>query len=242
MATDLGISPGGLSNVLAGKRAAGKDVLTALSRHPLVNPAWLMRGEGLPIEQGQTHIPGGRALPLAATLLPGPVEACHDLLVAEHFPVSEFHFRPTRYWYRVPSSSPWCGSSGLNLISGDLLLIETDPAYWDGRLAELVASPVGVTLDGSNRVLAAVISDQSGMNPVPSESEVARWVVLCEKPEPEMVLKNFEGYYRPLRPTLIDSVVPETSDGSASDRPQGTESLNLKIVGVGIKLERVFGK
>ena len=50
MGEDTGIHPSSIGNVIHGRRVPGREILTAIGAHPLVNSAWLMHGTGKPIQ------------------------------------------------------------------------------------------------------------------------------------------------------------------------------------------------
>jgi hypothetical protein len=128
MARDLGVTQGLISKIVHGMQGAGKRFLTALARHPGISEEWLMRGVGQPL----TFPPKG-TLPVAMGVLPGPPAEHVQLLTGARHPVAEALDRGSRYWLALQPSSPLVRAPELSLLAGDLMLMETDPA-WRSRL------------------------------------------------------------------------------------------------------------
>src|SRR2546423_1843455 len=92
MAADLGISPAAISYLTRGTHAPGTRFMAAISAHPLINPDWLLTGQGEPLI-GTTST-GEEMLPLARQPLPGPAEKYRELLSREHLPTARFDLGP----------------------------------------------------------------------------------------------------------------------------------------------------
>jgi transcriptional regulator with XRE-family HTH domain len=148
MAADLGLSQGSLANVLNGRRAPGRDMLSAIASHPLIRGEWLITGEGPPLtiaESSRDHVRS--ALPVAKRILMGqPAENPH-LLSLEVIPVPSPVYRPTRYWYRLPAQTPCEALQSIKAEASDLLLLETDDRYRTGEsVRELGFRPCSVLI------------------------------------------------------------------------------------------------
>jgi hypothetical protein len=165
MAADLGVSQPVLSRVIRGERAASRRLLDAISALPRINAPWLHTGKGerlLPAEEGSPI--GGRTLPIATAIL-GGLPSDHPFeLSGLHFPVADYHFRPSRYWLEVPNDAPAVLLSSRRLMPGDCLLMEADVRHWRDHPAILHGRLCGVRRerDGTRYyTLAAIARDPS---------------------------------------------------------------------------------
>jgi hypothetical protein len=135
MARAVGVSQGLISKVVNGQQAPGPRLLTALANHPGVDSDWVVSGTGQPIP-----FPERGSLPIAAGVLPGPPLEYPHLLGGSRHPVADALSRPTRYWLLLAQNSPLVREPSLRLAPGDLLLLDSDPAWTrrpdltDGRL------------------------------------------------------------------------------------------------------------
>lgn len=128
MARDVGIDQPTISRVLAGEQKPSAKLLENLAARPEVNVGWLFLGEGEPLlTQGMRAGVGGYR-PLLDELLPGPLHDHRDRLAGVSYPVAAAFDTPTSYWYRVPANSP-ATTSEYKVKAGDLMLMETDPAW-----------------------------------------------------------------------------------------------------------------
>lgn len=116
MARYLGITHSVISKVSRGLQGPGEDFLNRLSGHPLVNTDWLLKGIGEPIPPTTSG-----TLPVSESILPGAPVNHRKLLTGERYPVSATQEYHSRYWLRHSYDLP-----SLWIMSGDLLLIETD--------------------------------------------------------------------------------------------------------------------
>ena len=56
MAQQLGCSQAVISKIKTGRQPPGQRLLSALARHPKINPAWLLTGEGQPLLCGDGRL------------------------------------------------------------------------------------------------------------------------------------------------------------------------------------------
>src|SRR5439155_258347 len=102
--------------------------LGTLARQPGVNADWVLRGEGQPLS-----LPPQGTLPVASGVLPGSPIEYPQFLTGQRHPIAEALDRETRYWLELQFNSPLVRDVELRLLTGDLALMETDPA-WTKRL------------------------------------------------------------------------------------------------------------
>lgn len=161
MARDVGVSQGLISKIVNGQQGAGSHFLAALARQQGVNAEWLLRGEGPPLS-----LPPKGARPISLGILPGSPLDHVQLLVGQHHPVAETLDRESRYWLELQSSLPLLRDVNLRLLPGDMLLMETDPA-WTARLDFVEGRICGVRLYAgtpeSTFVLGKVYRDSLGL-------------------------------------------------------------------------------
>lgn len=120
MADAAGVTQSFVSKILSGAQQPSAGFLDTLSRQPLVNPAWLLRGEGEPLLPSTAG-----TLPVSDLILPGTPSAYPDLIGANRHAVATPLESSTRYFFRVPPTSDIVLRSELAIRAGDLLLIET---------------------------------------------------------------------------------------------------------------------
>ena len=131
MARSVGVTHSVLAKIAAGQQDPGRRLLSAVASHPKVNPAWLLTGVGAPLLAVDDAGPSsGWPVPIATQLLPGQVADYRTLLSADTFPLAGAFYRPSRYCYRLSRHSPLVKSSRPRFAEGDLLLLETDSAWW----------------------------------------------------------------------------------------------------------------
>jgi hypothetical protein len=131
MKKDLGISHPVLSRVLRGLQEPPGKLLEALAKWPRVNARWLFLGEGEPLSERYLWAGGGRFLPIADCLLPGPPADHPQLLTGTSLPVADAQFSETAYWFRIPPDCPILRAKGHRVKkgdrvkAGDFLMVET---------------------------------------------------------------------------------------------------------------------
>lgn len=131
MARDIGVTHSVLTKIASGTQAPGRQVLSKLAEHPKVNPTWLLTGSGEPLLVKNDSPEEGWPLPIAAQALPGDMEKFRALLSGESFPVAGAFYRPSRYWLRVSVHEPLAKVPQAALNIDDLVLLETDPIFWN---------------------------------------------------------------------------------------------------------------
>ena len=130
MARDIGVTHSVLVKVAAGTQNPGRRLLEAISGHPKVNPVWLVSGEGEALLEPRTGSTEGWPVPVSRQLLDGPLDQDRKLLTGDTYPVAGNHYRRTRYWLRIQSKEPVTKTPHTDIRPGDLILMETDPIYW----------------------------------------------------------------------------------------------------------------
>jgi len=141
MGRDLQVSQSIVSKIARGERIPGKKIVLALSRHPGVNPDWVLRGEGQPF---LTALKGN--LPISRSILPGWPERYPELLTSEHHPVAEALERASRYWLSLAAGCLLVEKAGLALLPGDLLLCDADRTLWEPHVGSFTGHLFGVKL------------------------------------------------------------------------------------------------
>ena len=249
MAKEIGVSQAAISNVVTGKRPPGRNILSCIAAHPLVNAGWLLTGEGslCTLSPSQPTF-----LPIAKEPLPGsPAE--HRQYLSDYAPVAEADYADGRYW--LASTTDRFAKHGI--LVGDRLLITTDRS-WLTRPQMIVGQP-------------CVVADERGAT--------LQWLRYAaeEKPHGALAVDVTEGgvpqqsgtYVRRPRAITLSKLEAETKQGADPAEPKPAEEArkarkesanvtarqksaanveNLKqivpltaIVGVAIKLERRFG-
>lgn len=131
MARDIGVSHSVLAKIAAGTQSAGRRLLGAIASHPKVNPGWLLTGQGEPLLAASTASPAdGWPLPISRQLLWLRPSEQREFFTGETFPVPGALYRETRYWLRVLPANSLVQLPLWAVRPHDLLLMETDPAYW----------------------------------------------------------------------------------------------------------------
>lgn len=131
MARDIGVSHSVLAKIASGTQSAGRRILGAIAAHPKVNPTWLLTGHGEPLLASSTAAPAeGWPLPISRQLLWLRPREQRDFFTGETFPVAGALYRETRYWLRVLPANSLVQHPFLSVRPYDLLLMETDPAFW----------------------------------------------------------------------------------------------------------------
>lgn len=224
MAKDLCVSRGAISNVLSGKRAAGRELLVAIAADPRVDAGWLLTGKGNALVQKQVE-PSvtGICLPCALELLPGPVQQNHHLLHTDRLATTRSSYRLSRYWFCVPDDSPWIADPELKIEPGDQLLIETNQTYWESRKTNSRRQPCVVCLEDKKQALPAYVPQ--------GEDDPRLYDIPLPGPAPECA--------RGLRPLSLGPEVPEDSFDAANGSRMPTPP-NIQTVGVAVDLTRHF--
>ena len=224
MAKEIGLSQSAISNVVSGKRAPGRSLLTAISVHPLVNPDWLLTGRGEPLTG--TASTAEEMLPLARHLLPGPPEKCRSLLTGEHVPTTKFDYRPSRYWLELdPAEPPPPG-----LEPRDRLLLETDRS-WLKRPAMLRGCPCIVRQQGGQPLLER-------LEFVPEAAGGAGYAKAIDRPPEE----NLPGVRMQVEEEVVEKPRPQRRKRLAPRTPASTDDPSAvpfkDIIAVGVLLQR----
>ncbi len=146
MARDVGCAASSLSRVESG-REPGKRLLAQVASHPQVNAEWLFEGQGEPLVGAVEPPPSTpSSLPVVFEPLPGPPGDHGVRLGDTGFSIVAQH-RTTRYWLELAGTASILKHPEAGLLSGDLLLIETDLRDFE--------DPVAL----SNHICVAWVSD-----------------------------------------------------------------------------------
>jgi len=144
MAADVGVSQSTISNVVSGRRAPGRKILTAISAHPLVNGAWLLSGEGEPLVAEEQPGRGGQYFcPVAAMPLAGHPRDFREQLTGQYRPVAAAEFGEDRYWFFVGDEQ----FVDKNVVPGDWLLMDAGRS-WLNEPQKIVGQPCVVRTGG----------------------------------------------------------------------------------------------
>lgn len=150
MARAVGVTHTVLSKIATGKQNPGRRLLEAIATHPKVNPEWLLSGQGDPLLADRPDEPAqGWPVKIATQLLPGPVDQYRHLLSNDALPVAGAFYRPSRYWYRVHMHDPITNAIHCKVAARDLLLMETDPKFWQDHPERLDRHFCAVALPGA---------------------------------------------------------------------------------------------
>jgi hypothetical protein len=139
MAEDVSVSQATISKIVRGERAPGSKVLDAVARDPRVNRMWLLEGVGEPLRAEHREAPADEYLvPIARLILPPGPPADHvGLLAGPRVPVAAFYFASSRYLLEIQADDAVVRVSESKIAPGDLLLMETDGATWQGDVRVL---------------------------------------------------------------------------------------------------------
>ena len=235
MAAETGISQPQISLVVGGKRSPGPRFLAGLAKIPRINIEWLHTGVGEPFAAaGVADQPtGGRSLPIASCPLPGSPQVNAGLLSGASFPVAESYFKESRYFYAVQKADPVV-RAGLDIRPGDLLLFETDPAFWRPNLGVLHGKLCVLKLrtgSGTVCVLARAKPLAGRLEPTfevfggPYERDSA-----ASDDESKLSDKDRECYERHSKfPRLIDWTIERPSRNSANQTPRSLQPRERSI-------------
>ena len=120
MAAAAGVSQALISLVVTGRQRPGRQLLEALSRLPGVDPAWVLRGVGQPLQSATMG-----SLPIAFAVLPGSPSSHPELFTGLRHPVAAELHKESRYWLPIWENSRLANVAEWKLQHGDLLLLET---------------------------------------------------------------------------------------------------------------------
>jgi transcriptional regulator with XRE-family HTH domain len=134
MGRDVGVDQSALSKMLAGKQQPSAMLLERLANWPGVNAAWLMSGRGEPRLDTFPASGAGQYRPLFEELQADRLRDRPAVRAGVGYPVAGAQYTETSYWLRVPVHHPV--TVGTDVRHGDLLLLETDPA-WTGSIANV---------------------------------------------------------------------------------------------------------
>jgi hypothetical protein len=217
MAKATSISHPVLSRVLRGQQDPPGKLLEILARWPEMNLRWLFAGEGEPLSERNLWAGGGRFLPIADRLLPGPPKEYPELHTWTSLPVADALFSQTAYWFRVPDNHPVIKKKR-EVRTGDYLLVET-AHNWTRKLEAVRGRLCALELKrpGSQEVIL---------------SEIKRDVDYFENSYQVETFGSFDD----------TRFVPEEAGGDEVTGRAG-EVVHFRfpnVVGVCIKLDRIF--
>jgi len=200
MGRDIGLRPGSISNVITGKRTAGRSIITAISSHPLVNPAWLMHGLGAPLRSNESYDSSEAALPIAAAPFCGSPSDNPDLLEDGLYPAPKRLARPSRYWVRMTAKHPLVHDEQLRIREDDMVLFEPLRDNWPKSLRGKPCL-LSANTDTSSQLYFA-------RSNVASPHKQSHLNTNVEPPE----IKNSPDYHKLLRNVQLDKENPRPVD------------------------------
>lgn len=133
MARELGIPQPAVWKMVNGKQPLSSQLLIALVQRSMVNLHWLLSGKGPRFLEGAAANLRGQAvvrpaIPVAAQVLPAPPAACQNLLADQATDPINGVFTATQYWIEIKKTDAVAQRKDEQLMPGDWLLLETDPA------------------------------------------------------------------------------------------------------------------
>jgi hypothetical protein len=136
MSRAVGVSQASISRVISGTQEPGRQLIVAIASLPTVNDTWIYTGRGEPLslkpyDQSSRH--GDCALPVALKIIPGAPKDHLLYLTGSNFPIPQQFHGASRYWLRFSETIPITLAAGAKLVSGDLLLLDSDAATWKGK-------------------------------------------------------------------------------------------------------------
>lgn len=229
MARALGFSHTLVNKIVADEQQPGRQFLSAIIDKLNVAPGWLMTGVGEPVlGKGKEPPTDGWPVPISYVLLPGPLVDNRDLLSGETHLVAGAHFSESVFVFHVQSTEPLSLDPAEAIVSGDRILMDTNPKRWrknlrvlDGKLCgvrrKTTAGPVVVLArvhcrfdtSGETCQLYASIGSTSttGVNAEPHGTQV--------------------GYHKTPAPVQLDKIQPERPafEPDESLQPIGIEDI-----------------
>jgi transcriptional regulator with XRE-family HTH domain len=137
-----------------------KKSLKSQQAESSAGPKTLQQSEEVAEEKAR-DIPAPKTLPVSRTVLAGFPHGDAHVMSGSSFPVPEFFYGDSRYWFEIGKDEPILHAEA-SFQAGDLLLIETDPAFWSGNLQQLDGKFAGISLatkSGTALVMARVRFD-----------------------------------------------------------------------------------
>jgi len=122
LAKALHMSVTSVIKVVTGQQQPGRQLLTAIVKNSDVNATWLLTGRGSPY----TSV----GIPVVNQVVPGPSLEHAQLLTDQRLPDLGNLYRPTCYWLKMAKGDAMVREKGCKLQAGDLLLLETDKAFF----------------------------------------------------------------------------------------------------------------
>lgn len=234
MADALGIPQPVISRVATGKLRPGKKLITALTGHPKVNPAWLATGKGDPLLANETSTSEGWPVPVASCLLPGGPSDCKKMLTPLVQYVPGVMYRDSLYAVKADHCMPQ-DMEDFHILPDDLLLIETDSDAWNKNinslnrrlvvvlfdvsdLPEALLTEVKVTNQDGERILLALSVDQNRERRV----------------QQDQAKESLDDFGRGLRPIDLGGETPIRNEN------KGVEIAPSQIAGIVVQLLRNF--
>jgi hypothetical protein len=245
MARAVGVAQPSLSRVVRGVQEPGRRLLAKIAAHPEVSDTWVYTGQGSPfVAPGQLQPSAGPTLPVSSTILPGPREACLHMLTGDHFPVSTFHFRLSRYWLQIAEGDPITLDDAWKVLAGDRLLVESDSRYWLDNPNCLVNTPCARRRqrEGHAEFVLGVVeraTDGGGLR----FREFGR--VAVGQPGWPVRGKRVRPIYWADQPANEQRQAPAvgTTPADKPSPPQNADDLDVKdLVAVCILLHRIWGR
>lgn len=146
MARGTGLSQASIGRITRGRQVPTLPLVANLAEHHDVNPLWLITGKG---PRRLSDAPAGHVesrLPVARRILPKPPQEQPSCAIAYEIDVAQSVFATSRYGLEIQSDDPVVQEQDQRLRSGDIVVLETDPEYWQADLQRLRGKLVAVRL------------------------------------------------------------------------------------------------
>jgi hypothetical protein len=218
MAADLAVSAALISKVVRGERAPGSKLLDAVANDRRVNRLWVHEGQGEPLRAEHREAPADEFLvPVARIILPGPPGDHAGLLAGPRLPVAACFFTSSRYLLEVQAGDAVVFVAELKIAPGDLLLLETDGAVWQGNIRILNDRLCAVRTEAGDRrhLLAQARVDPRGK---------LSFIVYGHDGETETIIRR-----KPRRVRPVDTHTGNTADPLSAGPGPGPQPAGAAI-------------
>jgi len=235
MAERLGCSQAVISKIKTGRQPPGQQLLSALARHPKINPAWLLTGEGEPLLAAPDD-DGGWPVPISRHILPGPLDHHRRELPGHSIPVAGSLFQGSRYFLEISVGMPVIAQADEQFKPGDLLLIETEVAGWLHAPASLAGKLVSVWDAEKRQVMLGRATYQSATTENPPALSVRAYGpnnVSCRVPVPKMPDADAEA-----KDQSVGKLRRRVQVDAAVNAGTGEDLVEVELIGVAMFLWR----
>lgn len=161
-----------VSRTVNDQRSPSFEFLLALVLKTGVDAKWLLTGNGKPFGETSDVLLEAHSLPLSKRLLEQTSQVLGEL-PRFSFPQLEGLYRESRYLVEVQRHDPAVRVKAAKIKAGDLLVLETDPAFWTNHLAQLSRRDCVVSIASGNTTTLALGNVATKIMPDDVPDEIA---------------------------------------------------------------------